>query len=208
MIAAASIAVLIAAAPADAAPKKDKPHKPVTPVQPVPGPGDNNSSQPDGAWLLDIAFDAFAFQDLLTLHKNGTVTENNTILHAASGANAPFYLVGGDGQGTWERDTAGRISIQFHKLVFCGALPAAQPAPPAPQVPCLTAGRKSGEFLGFLRTRITADINGDKFDSPKGQGETVLIIGADPLAPPAVNYGPSSAVGERLAHPDKSKPAS
>jgi hypothetical protein len=210
-VAAFASILLVAATPAGAAPKKDKPQKPVTPVQPVPvpGPGDDNSAQPDGTWLLDVAFDAgFAFQDLLTLHKNGTVTENNSILNAASGANAPFYLVGADGQGTWDRDTGGRVSIQFHKMVFCGTLPAAQPPAPAPEVPCLTAGRKAGEFLGYLRTRISADITGDRFDSPKGQGETVLIIGSDPLAAPAVNYGPSSVVGERLAHPDKTKDAS
>jgi hypothetical protein len=205
-VAAVSAALLIAAVPAGAAPKKPKPEKPSPPVLPVPvpGPGDNNSAKPEGAWLLDVAFDAgFAFQDLLTLHKNGTVTENNSILNAASGGNAPFYFVGGDGQGTWDHAPGGKVSIQFHKMVFCGALPAAQPPAPAPEIPCLKAGRKQGEFFGFLRTRMTADVSGDKFDSPKGTSETVLILGADPLAPPVANYGPSSATGERLAHPDK-----
>ncbi len=158
-----------------------------------------SSSKPDGTWLVDVLFDSgIAFQELLNLHHNGTVTENNTALNPMS-AGAPPFLTGLDGQGTWQRTPGGNIDVYFYKLVFCGnAVNAGQLPADSPPPPCAAANKQPGEFYGFLRVRFTANVAGNDIDSPHGSGETVLIAGADPLAAPVLNFGPFTATGMRL----------
>ena len=190
--------VMLTSTPALAA-KKAKP------VAPPAVATDNNSARPDGLWATTVTFTGnppaapgFAFFEQLTLHKNGTVTETNSILNAASGGNPPNFLVGSDGQGTWEHSPGGKVRVEFYKMLFCGSAPAE-----AAQAPCKLADPDipPGGFLGYLRVRFTADITGDKLTSPVGESETVLIPGPDPLGVPTVNFGPASVVGERLSLP-------
>ena len=157
-----------------------------------------------GTWLVNIEFPAIGlrFQELLTLHRGGTLTETNSGLHANSFPDpravpppfpAPPALNGSDGHGAWQHLRNCRVQWSFLKIVFSGA---DTPNPDGSVMP-------AGSPIGFLRVRTIAKITGDQYYLVPGGTSTELLIGPDPNAPIAVQAFPDSiGIGYRLLPTD------
>lgn len=157
-----------------------------------------------GTWLVNIEFQAInlRFQELLTLHRGGTLTETNSGLHANSFPDpnaaalpppAPPALNGSDGHGAWRLLRECHVQWSFLKMVFAGA---DTPNPDGSMAP-------AGSPVGFLRVRTIAKIMGDQYFSVPGGTSTELLFGPDPNAPIAVQPFPDSvAIGYRLLATD------
>ena len=77
-------------------------------------------SSPEGTFVLTVtAKGTPPFQELITLHKGGTISETNTTLHPNS-ANEFFPFNGSDGYGAWERGFAGTVNLKFLRPVKDG----------------------------------------------------------------------------------------
>ena len=145
-----------------------------------------------GTWVVNVAFDnGLQFQELLTLHRGGTLTETNGGLHASSfpDPNAipsefgPPPFNGSDGHGTWRYLKDCRIQWSFVKLLFSGA-----------NTPV------AGLHVGYLRVRSVAKIVGNQYMSMPQSTVTELVFGPDPRTENPMfvqNFGPSVSVGSR-----------
>jgi hypothetical protein len=172
------------------------------------GPVAANSNTPVGTWLITVTFPEGQgqpppppFQEFITLHHNGTLTETNTALHAHPIAGSPLALTASEGFGAWERAEGGLVRFSFLKPVFCG--PVFDPA---------TFGLLSTVFgltfphdcsapnmhLGYIRVDAQASFRGNAYSG--GESWTELLIGADPDAPLAVlPFGPAASEGKRIS---------
>jgi hypothetical protein len=173
----------------------------------APAAADGNA--PVGTWLLTITFPEAPpgappspppFQELISLHHNGTLTETNTTLHAHPIQGAPLAITASEGFGTWSRAPGGKVSFGFLKMVFCG--PEFDPATfgllsfglgMAPPYDCSIPNLQ----LGYISVRSTASFRGDTYSG--GESWTELLIGPDPEAPLAVlPFGPATSEGRRI----------
>jgi len=157
-----------------------------------------------GTWLVNISFPdiGLQFQELLTLHRGGTLTETNSGLHANSFPDpnaalpppqAPPALNGSDGHGAWRALRGCHVQWSFLKMVFAGA---DTPNPDGSITP-------AGSPVGFLRVRTVAKITGDQYFLLPGKTTTELLFGPDPNAPFFVQPFPDSVgVGYRLLPQD------
>lgn len=153
-----------------------------------------------GTWLVNIEFPdiGLRFQELLTLHRGGTLTETNSGLHANSFPDpgavpppfpAPPALNGSDGHGAWKSVHRCHVQWSFLKMVFAGA---DTQNPDGSLTP-------AGSPIGFLRVRTLAKIMGDQYYLVPGKTSTELLIGPDPNAPIGVQPFPDSiGIGYRL----------
>ena len=135
------------------------------------------SNNPVGTFILTVtAGGTPPFQELLTLHKGGTLSETNTTLHPNS-ANPPnFPFNGSDGYGTWERGPEKTVVIKFVKMVFDGG---------------------TNEHVGYLVVEATALIDGDEFTNL--ESDVNILVGPDLSAPfDIIPLGPTDAVGTRI----------
>ena len=157
-----------------------------------------------GTWLVNIEFPDIhlRFQELLTLHRGGTLTETNSGLHANSfpdpGATpmpppAPPALNGSDGHGAWRPLSKCHVQWSFLKMAFAGADTTNPDGSVTP----------AGAPVGFLRVRTVAEISGDQYYLVPGKTSTELLFGPDPNAPIAVQPFPDSiGIGYRLLATD------
>ena len=129
-----------------------------------------------GTYILTVtATGQPPFQELLTLHKGGTVSETNTTLHPNS-ANPFFPVNGSDGYGAWERGTENTVVIKFVKMVFDGV---------------------TNAHIGYLVVEATARIEGDEFTNL--ESDVNILIGPDLFNPfNVIPLGPTDAVGRRI----------
>jgi len=165
---------------------------------------DNGRCHIPGSWLLNVEFQSgLRFQQLLSFHKGGTVTESNSGLHATSypdptipfdptDPTAPPPFNGSDGHGAWQKMSGCRVQWSFLKFVYAG------PALSFPGLPPFDAG----DPVGFLRVRSTAAVIGDGLYTVEGSTVTELVFGPDPNGPFPQDFGPSMAVGYRLLPTD------
>ncbi|MDH5310315.1 MAG: hypothetical protein OEY08_10160 [Gammaproteobacteria bacterium] len=124
----------------------------------------NEGCRVTGSWLLKVEFSSgLRFQQLLSFHRGGTVSETNSGLHAASfpdpndpppdpsdpTARPPFN--GSDGHGAWRKMPGCKVQWSFLKFVYAG------PDLSFPDLPPFEAGAP----VGFLRVQSTATIVGD-----------------------------------------------
>jgi hypothetical protein len=161
-------------------------------------PGLGHHCQVPGTWFVNVSFpDAgFGFQQLLTLHRGGTLTETNNILHANSAPDPngapppePFLpLNGSDAHGSWKLLPGCRVQWSYLKLVFSGIamqVPHLGPVPP-------------GLPVGYLRVSNIAKINGDTYVTEVEHSSTEVLWGFDPKSPMQIlPFGPSSGIGYR-----------
>lgn len=148
--------------------------------------------RPVGTWFINVSFPGtpLQFNELISMHLGGTLSETNQILHANSFPDpdaipepppAPPPLNGSDGFGTWKRLPGCRIQWSFLKLTFNGPNPIA------------------GTPAGYLRVRGISRIRGDHYQTVPGTTSTDLLVGLDPKNPGAViPFGESVGVGYRL----------
>ncbi len=141
-----------------------------------PGQAASSSSRPAGTFILTVtAKGTPPFQELLTLHKGGTISETNTTLHPNS-ANEFFPFNGSDGYGAWQRGPAGTVILKFVKMVFDG---------------------ETNEHIGYLVVDATALIVGDTFTNL--ESDVNILIGPDLFNPfNIIPLGPTDAVGTRI----------
>lgn len=150
---------------------------------------ENSTNDPVGTWLLTIAFPAAPpFNELLSLHHRGTVSETNATLNANISPFSPLVLTASDGYGVWERASHGTIRFTFLKLVFCGE--GFGPAEAA--MGCAF----TNQHIGYLRVRTQGRITGDHFEG--GASSTELLIGNDPDTAMVVNLGMAESYGQRI----------
>ncbi len=136
-----------------------------------------SSSNPEGTFILTVtAAGTPPFQELLTLHRGGTISETNTTLHPNS-ANPPIFpFNGSDGYGTWERGPEKTVVFKFVKMVFDGG---------------------TNEHVGYLVVEATALIEGDDFTNL--ESDVNILIGPDLFNPfQIIPLGPTDAVGRRI----------
>ncbi len=140
------------------------------------GQAASSSSRPEGTFILTVtAKGTPPFQELLTLHKGGTISETNTTLHPNS-ANPSFPFNGGDGYGAWRRGPAGTVILKVVKMVFDG---------------------DTNEHVGYLVVDATALIVGDTFTNL--ESDVNILIGPDLFDPlDVIPLGPTDAVGTRI----------
>jgi len=164
----------------------------------------NEGCRISGSWLLNVEFTSgLRFQQLLSLHRGGTVTESNSGLHATSypdptvpfdpsnpAASPPFN--GSDGHGAWQKMPGCRVQWSFLKLVYAGPPLAFPGLPPF----------EAGDLVGFLRVRSMATVVGDALYAIEGSTVTELIFGPDPNGPFRQDFGTSVATGYRLLPAD------
>lgn len=151
---------------------------------------------PVGTWLLTVTFPPQGglppFQEFLTFHRDGVVTESNTSLHANS-ANPFFNANGSDGFGNWSKAPGGRVAWTIHKFVFCGPFGANL----VPGV-AICDGR-AGQHVGYLRVRAVSEFSGGVMTTQAAEGFVDMLIGTDPAAPDfVVPFGGADSVGNRL----------
>ncbi len=137
----------------------------------------SSSSKPEGTFVITVTFPMGVppFQELLTFHKGGTISETNTTLHPNS--SSPFFSFNGsDGYGAWERGSDDTVVFKFVKLVFDGV---------------------TNEHFGYLVATRIALIENDQFTSL--ESDVNLLIGPDLFNPLGViPFGSSDAVGTRI----------
>lgn len=141
-------------------------------------------ANPLGTWLVEVQFPPEVgvppFQELLTFHLGGTVSETNASLHANS-ANPFFNFNGSDGYGQWRRLSRNRFQFSVLKLVFDG---------------------DSNTHIGYLRVSSVAQIIGGEFIQDAADSETTLIIGIDPATNEVTSFGGADAIGTRISRLD------
>jgi hypothetical protein len=173
------------------------------------GPAAANGNTPVGTWLITVTFPEVPgqppppppFQEFITLHHNGTLTETNTALHAHPIAGSSLALTASEGFGAWERAAGGLVQFSFLKPVFCG------PVSDGPTSGLLNfLGLSSPPYdcsvpnlhLGYIRVDAQASFRGDTYSG--GQSWTELLIGPDPDTPLAVlPFGPAASEGKRIS---------
>ncbi len=135
-----------------------------------------SSSRVEGTFILTVtAKGAPPFQELLTLHMGGTLSETNTTLHPNS-ANPFFPFNGSDGYGAWERGPGGTVILKVVKMVFDG---------------------DTNQHVGYLVVDATALIVGDTFTNL--ESDVNILIGPDLFDPlEIIPLGPTDAVGRRI----------
>ncbi len=140
------------------------------------GQAASSSSKPEGTFVLTVTpMGAPPFQELLTFHKGGTISETNTTLHPNS-ANEFFPFNGSDEYGAWKRGPAGTVILKFVKMVFDG---------------------NTNEHIGYLVVDATALIAGDTFTNL--ESDVNILIGPDLFNPfDVIPLGPTDAVGTRI----------
>ncbi len=133
-------------------------------------------SSPEGTFILTVtAKGTPPFQEIITLHKGGTISETNTTLHPNS-ANEFFPFNGSDGYGAWEKAPGHTVVIKFVKMVFDG---------------------DTNEHIGYLVVDATALIAGDTFTNL--ESDVNILIGPDLFNPfDIIPLGPTEAVGTRI----------
>lgn len=169
-----------------------------------PAEAGNKGKNPVGTWLITVSFPAGGpppFQELLTFHHNGTLSETNGTLHANPVPGAPFNLTASDGFGSWERIRGGKIRFSFLKMVFCGPgfNPVTDPttANPADLALASLGCEFPGQQIGYLQVRAEATLRGDTYSG--GESFTELLIGPDPMLPAGyIPFGFADSVGQRI----------
>lgn len=161
----------------------------------LPAAQADSGSNPEGTWLLTVLFpgdEPPPFQEFLVFHRDGTVSEHNSSLHANSAFPGVFNLNGGPGFGVWQRGRTGKVEFTFWKMVFCGG----QLDPQTDFSGCVIPN----QFYGYLRVRARAIIRGDLYiQSDPADAFVDLLVGTDPSAPQfVIPFGPSEASGTRL----------
>ena len=136
----------------------------------------NAANNPEGTFILTVTAEGTPpFNELLTLHKGGTISETNTTLHPNS-ANPFFPFNGSDGYGAWERGPENTVVIKFVKMVFDGV---------------------TNAHIGYLVVEATARIEGDEFTNL--ESDVNIFIGSDLFNPDSViELGATDAVGRRI----------
>ena len=115
-------------------------------------------------------------EELLTLHKGGTVSETNTTLHPNS-ANPFLNFNGSDGYGAWRRGPDGTVVLRFVKLLFDG---------------------DTNQLAGYLTVDATALIKGDQFTNV--ESDVNILLGPDLDNPfDVIPLGPTDAAGTRIS---------
>ncbi|HSN72940.1 MAG TPA: hypothetical protein VLT59_15595 [Steroidobacteraceae bacterium] len=152
------------------------------------GPALADGNQPVGTWLLTVSFPPEAglppFQELLTLHHNGTVSETNSTLNGNANPLSPLALTGSDGFGAWQRAPDGKVEFSFLKMVFCTQ-------------PGVFGCPAANQLVGYLRVRGRAEFRGDVYTG--GESVTDLLGGPDPDAPFfVIDFGAAQSVGKRI----------
>ena len=133
-------------------------------------------SSPEGTFILTVtAKGTPPFQELITLHKGGTISETNTTLHPNS-ANEFFPFNGSDGYGAWKRGPAGTVILKVVKMVFDG---------------------DTNQHVGYLVVDGIALIVGDTFTNL--ESDVNILIGPDLFNPfNVIPLGSTDAVGTRI----------
>ena len=141
-------------------------------VSPLP----TGSGRPEGTFALTVTAPGFPpFQELLTFHKGGTVSETNTGVNANS-ANPFFPFNGSNGYGAWDKGGQGTIVFKFVKILFDG---------------------DTNQHAGYLVVEATALIDGDEFANV--ESDVHIFIGPDLSNPfSVIPLGPTDAVGTRI----------
>ena len=141
-----------------------------------PGQAASLSSKPEGTFILTVtAKGTPPFQELLTLHKGGTISETNTTLHPNS-ANEFFPFNGSDGYGAWNRGPAGTVILKVVKMVFDG---------------------DTNQHFGYLVVDAIALVAGGTFTNL--ESDVNILIGPDLFNPfEIIPLGPTDAVGTRI----------
>ena len=136
----------------------------------------NAANNPEGTFILTVTAEGTPpFNELLTLHKGGTISETHTTLHPNS-ANEFFPFNGSDGYGAWERGPENTVVIKFVKMVFDGV---------------------TNAHIGYLVVEATARIEGDEFTNL--ESDVNIFIGSDLFNPDSViELGATDAVGRRI----------
>lgn len=128
-----------------------------------------------GTFIITVTAGESTFQELLTLHEGGTISETNTTIHANS-ASEFFPFNGSDGYGAWERGFGGTVVLKFVKLLFDG---------------------ETNGHVGYLVVDATAIIDGDDFTNL--ESDVNILIGPDLFDPlEIIPLGPTEAVGKRI----------
>jgi hypothetical protein len=163
---------------------------------------------PVGTWLVTVTFPEQPggppppppFQEFISLHHNGTVTETNNALHAHPIPGSPLAVTASEGFGAWQRSAGGLVEFRFLKMVFCG-----------PEFDGATFGLLSivlqqqppydcsqpNLHLGYISVRAQASFSGDRYEG--GESWTELLIGPDPDAPLGVlPFGVAHSEGKRI----------
>lgn len=131
---------------------------------------------PEGTYILTVTpIGAPQFQELITLHKGGAISETNTTLHPNS-ANPFFTFNGSEGFGAWERGHGGTVILKIVKFIFDG---------------------DTNAHIGYLVVEGTALIVGDTFTNL--ESDVNILIGPDLFNPfDIIPLGPTDAVGTRI----------
>ena len=162
---------------------------------------DHRRCKPVGTWLVSVNFPAMNlhFQQLLSLHRGGTLTETNKALHANAVPDpnaaplpsppAPPPFNGSDAHGSWKLLPGCRVRWSYLKMVFAGVDLPQQDGSVIP----------AGFPVGFLHVTTTANIDGDQYSTDLGATTTRLVFGPDPKSPlaPSETFPDSMAVGYR-----------
>ena len=147
-------------------------------------------NDPVGTWLITVSVPGGdgdllpppePFQQLVTFHKNGTVSETNNSLHANSEVpGETLNFNGSDGQGVWDKGPKKTVRYRILKMVFDGF---------------------TDDFLGFLVMEGAAKIDGDVFTQSAQDASISLVFDSDPENPDALwaTYGGADAMGSRVA---------
>jgi len=134
-----------------------------------------SSRKSEGTFIITVTAGESTFQELLTLHEGGTISETNTTIHANS-ASEFFPFNGSDGYGAWERGFGGTVVLKFVKLLFDG---------------------ETNAHVGYLVVDATAIIDGDDFTNL--ESDVNILIGPDLFDPlEIIPLGPTEAVGKRI----------
>ena len=133
-------------------------------------------SRVEGTYILTVtAKGTPPFQEIITLHRGGTISETNTTLHPKS-ANEFFPFNGSDGYGAWQRGPAGTVTLKVVKMVFDG---------------------DTNQHFGYLVVDAIALIAGDTFTNL--ESDVNILIGPDLFNPfDIIPLGPTDAVGTRI----------
>jgi hypothetical protein len=170
---------------------------------------DSAGVNPTGTWLVNVSFPPASgvppFQEMITFHRDGTVSESNTTLYPGS-ANYFLNYSGSEGKGSWGRYTGGRIAWTVHKFVFCGPNFAPPPIPnPPPGLSVACTPDKVGRHIGYLRIRAVSTVRGGSFSTQAADEQVDLLLdmnpddGLDPAAPDVViPFGGADSTGRRL----------
>jgi len=128
----------------------------------------HDDSDAIGTWLITVKFDdptLQSFNELITFHLGGTLTEVNSTLNANSEFDlaAPLKVNGSVGQGAWKRSDSREVSFTFYKMVFCG-----ERSTPAGE--CI-----NNQLLGYLHVNGVFEIDGNAARQVGVRSNTVLF---------------------------------